>query len=406
MAIKLSLDSTKLYILAVSGGMDSMVLFDLFIQYKYNFVVVHFNHQKRTESIKDHELVQSMCLAHQIPYHYIKLNIDEGNFQEISRNKRYEHLENIASKLQTNYIVTAHHLDDLAETILMRFVRGSNLLGYAAIQPKTVVDGFTYLRPLLNYSKDDIKAYQAIHNVAYLEDHTNLEDNYLRNRIRHHIIPLLKKENDVLSHFKNFSTQSFLAADFIRYQTKSFLNLDLSFKLDAFMSLHKAVQMDVISFILEKINVNKTFVKISMIIEQLNSNKPNIDITLSKKFHMIKAYNDVYIHNINGYNMESVPLRLMISHNKADLSKNFIELCYNKLDFPIHVRKRQKGDKLHFTFGSKKLKDFLIDKKIPLKKRNELNIVVDSSGTILWIPELYLNKTLGNEHKIYISLKE
>ena len=104
MAIKLSLDSTKLYVLAVSGGMDSMVLFDLFIQYKYNFVVVHFNHQKRAESIKDHELVQSMCRAHQIPYYYIKLNIDEGNFQEISRNKRYEHLENIASKLQTNLI--------------------------------------------------------------------------------------------------------------------------------------------------------------------------------------------------------------------------------------------------------------------------------------------------------------
>jgi len=406
MTIKLSLDSTKLYVLAVSGGMDSMVLFDLFIKHEYNFVVVHFNHQKRSESIKDHELIQSICSSHKIPYYYIKLNINEGNFQEISRNKRYEHLEKIASKLHTNYIVTAHHLDDLAETILMRFVRGSNLLGYAAIQPKTVIDGFTYLRPLLDYSKDDIKAYQAKHHVRYLEDHTNLEDAYLRNRIRHHVMPLLKKENDVLSHFKNFSTQSYIASDFIRSHTKSFLSKELSFQLDAFKHLHQAVQMDVISFILEKLNIDKTFVKISTIIEQLNSNKPNIDITLSKNFHMIKAYNDVYIHNINGTNMESMPLRLMISHNKADLSKNSVELCYNKLDFPIHVRKRQKGDKLQFTFGSKKLKDFLIDKKIPLKIRNELNIVVDSSGTILWIPELYLNNTLGNEHKIYISLKE
>src|SRR5690554_4768459 len=221
-----------------------MVLFDLFVKHNLNFVVVHFNHQKRAESILDHELVESMCTLHHIPYHYIKLKIKNGNFQEVSRNARYKNLEFIAEQYHTPYIVTAHHLDDLAETILMKLIRGSNLLGYSSMQASTKIENFIYLKPLLNYSKEDIKTYQTKHGLLYLEDHTNLEDTYLRNRIRHHFMPLLKEENDVLTHFKNFSTQSYLASDYIRDQSKAFLNLDLSFNLKDFIKLHDAVKME------------------------------------------------------------------------------------------------------------------------------------------------------------------
>src|SRR5690554_4951409 len=160
MAIKLSLSPTNTYILAVSGGIDSMVLFDLFIKHKYKFVVVHFNHQKRTESLEDHKLIEGLCLLHQIPYHYIKLNIKSGNFQEMSRNARYLHLEEIADTYQTPYIVTAHHLDDLAETILMKLIRGSNLLGYSGMQETTQIDKYTYLKPLLHRTRADILKHQ------------------------------------------------------------------------------------------------------------------------------------------------------------------------------------------------------------------------------------------------------
>jgi len=406
MSIKLNLDSTNLYVLAVSGGIDSMVLFDLFLKHKYKFVVVHFNHQKRKESIHDHQLIEDLCHRHSIPYHYIKLNIKNGNFQESSRNARILNLEEIADAYKTKYIVTAHHLDDLAETVLMKLIRGSNLLGYSGMQAATHIDQYIYLRPLLNYSKSDIQYYQKAHDLKYLEDHTNLEDTYLRNRIRHHVLPMLKDENDVLNHFKNFSHQSYLAADYIRTQSKQFLNLDLSFKINEFNVLHDAVKMDIISLVFETLVIDKTFKKITTILKQLASNKPNISITLSKDFNMIKAYNLVYIEQSHKKSDETDVNRLMISHNKVDLQKNWVELCYNKLDFPIQLRHRLNGDKLSFTFGRKKLKDYLIDKKIPLSERNKLKIIVDSSGTILWIPGLYLNETLGTEHKIYLSIKE
>lgn len=406
MSIKLNLDSTNLYVLAVSGGIDSMVLFDLFLKHKYKFVVVHFNHQKRKESIHDHQLIEDLCHRHSIPYHYIKLNIKNGNFQESSRNARILNLEEIADTYKTKYIVTAHHLDDLAETVLMKLIRGSNLLGYSGMQAVTHIDQYIYLKPLLNYSKSDIQSYQKSHDLKYLEDHTNLEDTYLRNRIRHHVLPMLKDENDVLNHFKNFSHQSYLAADYIRTQSKQFLNLDLSFKLNEFNLLHNAVKMDIISLVFETLVIDKTFKKITTILKQLASNKPNISITLSKDFNMIKAYNLVYIEQSHKKSDETDVNRLMISHNKVDLQKNWVELCYNKLDFPIQLRHRLNGDKLSFTFGRKKLKDYLIDKKIPLSERNKLKIIVDSSGTILWIPGLYLNETLGTEHKIYLSIKE
>jgi tRNA(Ile)-lysidine synthetase-like protein len=406
MSIKFNLDTTNLYVLAVSGGIDSMVLFDLFLKHKYKFVVVHFNHQKRKESIHDHQLIEYLCHRHLIPYHYIKLNIKNGNFQESSRNARILNLEEIADSYKTKYIVTAHHLDDLAETVLMKLMRGSNLLGYSAMQEVAQINQYTYLKPLLNYSKSDIQNYQKAHDLKYLEDHTNLEDTYLRNRIRHHIIPILKDENDVLNHFKNFSHQSYLAADYIRTQSKQFLNLDLSFKLDEFNLLHDAIKMDIISLVFETLSIDKTFKKIKTILKQLASNKPNISITLSKDFNMIKAYNLVYIEQSHKKSDETNVNRLMISHNKVDLQKNWVELCYNKLDFPIQLRHRLNGDKLSFTFGRKKLKDLLIDKKIPLTERSKLKIIVDSSGTILWIPGLYLNETLGKEHKIYLSIKE
>ena len=178
MSIKLNLNPTSTYILAISGGVDSMVLFDLFLKHNYRCVVVHFNHQKRAESLEDHKLIEAQCALHNVPYHYIKLNIQQGNFQEIARNKRYLNLEAIADSYKTPYIVTAHHLDDLAETIIMKLIRGSNLLGYSGMQSATVMGTYTYLKPLLPYSRTSILSYQEKHHIAYLEDHTNLEDHY------------------------------------------------------------------------------------------------------------------------------------------------------------------------------------------------------------------------------------
>ncbi len=406
MDFKILLPKEHTYILAVSGGVDSMVLLDYLAKNNYQLVVVHFNHQKRADAHLDHALVESTAQLHKIPYHYIKLSIKTGNFQESARTLRLTHLEKIAEKYQTPYIVTAHHADDLAETILMKLIRGSNLLGYAAMQEKTVLGAFVYLKPLLKYAKHQLLDYAKAHQIAYLEDVSNLEDTYFRNRIRHHIMPILKDENEILAHFSSFSEQAFLASDYIRNQTKSFLKPDLSFSLSLFKDLHDALKMDVISFILESVDAVRSHEKIKTILKQLLSPKPNVAIKLSKDFSLIKAYDSVVLITPNKETDTDVAASLMISHKKDSAPNNWVELCYNELDFPIVLRGRLPGDLLSFPYGRKKLKSYLIEKKIPMTQRKKLLIAVDKKNTILWIPGLYINQTLGESNKIYLSIKE
>lgn len=406
MSFKINLSKLNTYIIAVSGGLDSMVLLDYLIKNGYKLVVVNFNHQKRSEAHLEHLSIEKICNFHNIPYHYIKLKIKKGNFQEEARNLRYEHLESVAVKHQTNYIVTAHHADDLAETILMKLLRGSNLLGYSSMQKSSNIGNFTYLKPLLDYAKEDLYAYAKAHQVIFNEDSSNLEDHYLRNRIRHNVIPLLKEENDVLKHFKNFSDQTYQTSEFIRLTTKKLTKSDLSIDLVTFKTLHIAIQTDMISYILESFNITRSFEKINVILKQLLSDKPNIEIKLSKAYYLVKAYQKAHMMPVDLLHLKKELPTLTISHNKVDNTKYSIELCYNKLDFPIQVRRRLPGDMLMFSFGRKKLKSYLIDKKIPKSIRDDLIVITDTNETILWIPDLYINDQLGNDNIIYLSLKE
>lgn len=406
MNLKIKLDPKKLYILAISGGIDSMVLLDLFMKGSYNFVVVHFNHQKRMDSNLDHELIQSICKLHDVSYHYIKLNIKNGNFQEQARQIRYQHLQEVAKNHHTNHIVTAHHLDDLAETVLMKLMRGSNLLGYSGMRDVFLMDGFYYYKPLLHVSKEEIYNYAADNQVDFLEDSSNQGDDYLRNRIRHHIIPKLKEERNFLTQIKKYSDQLYTTFDYVRKSSLAFLDGKNNFKLDRFISLHEAVKKDVISYLLETYSIYKSTEKIDNIIKQISSKKPHIEIKLDKEYDLLKTYNDVFIkrreNNLGSTNSKT----LTISHNKADIPMEHIEICYNKLDFPLLIRTRKDGDILSFDYGRKKLKSFLIDLKVPRQQRDKLILVVDQSGTILWIPGLYKNQTLGHDNKIYLAIKE
>ncbi len=406
MSIKINLSKLNTYILAVSGGLDSMVLLDYLIKNGYKLVVVNFNHQKRSEAHLEHLSIEKICELHFIPYHYIKLKIKTGNFQEEARNLRYENLEMVADLYHTPYIMTAHHQDDLVETIIMKLIRGSNLLGYSGMQKETKIGNYVYLKPLLDYSKEDLKDYAVNNQVTFMEDASNLTDDYLRNRIRHHVVPLLKDENDVLTHFSNFSNQVYQASSYIRELSKQQFDETLTIHLESFKTLHVALQTDMISYLLETYNINRSYEKITSILKQLLSNKPNIQIKLSQDYRLVKAYlkANIIFHDVDQIKKE-LPA-LTISHNKVDLHKYSIELCYNKLDFPIQIRRRLPGDLLMFPFGRKKLGRYLIDKKIPTSKRDDLIVIVDQNNTILWIPNLYINQTLGKDNTIYLSLKE
>ena len=153
----LDLNNSKI-VLGVSSGPDSMcllnILSDLKEKYNLEIIVAHVNHKKRVESDEEEHFLEDYCKTRHIIFEkYILNDYQKGNFESFARNKRYEFFTKLVNKYQANYLMTAHHGDDLIETILMRLVRGSNLKGYQGISLITNCSNYKLVRPLLYVNK-------------------------------------------------------------------------------------------------------------------------------------------------------------------------------------------------------------------------------------------------------------
>ena len=189
-------------IVACSGGPDSMCLLDVIKAYKESFnlkiICAHVNHGLRAESEEEANFVKNFCDKNNIVFEYMKINTyKNGKFtEEEGRKKRYTFLDDLANKHNANYIMTAHHGDDLIETVLMRITRGSNLKGYAGITMISKHKNYSVIRPLLNLTKRDIFEYIKSKHIEYVLDKSNEDEKYTRNRYRKQMLPFLKKEDE------------------------------------------------------------------------------------------------------------------------------------------------------------------------------------------------------------------
>ncbi|CAP18459.1 tRNA(Ile)-lysidine synthase [Candidatus Phytoplasma mali] len=415
MCISLSINLNKklFYIISVSGGVDSMVLLNVLFHKNIRLAVVHFNHLKRKESFKDKILVENYCLKNNIPFFYFEIKPLSNNFQNESRLLRQKNLQSVALLYRTYYIITAHHLDDLAENIFMKISRGSSLLGYSGgMQVKQKISDFYFLKPFLYVNKKEILNYAKKNNIHYLDDITNTLDIYKRNEIRNQIIPWFKKDINFLKHIKIYHFQLLGAHKFIRNETKNFFKLQNSnlFCLKIFLDLHSTVQKDIILFLFENKNIFKNFNLLQDIIKGLKEKlKPNLCWDISKNFQFVKSYDHFFLLDKTKKSLKQFKKPILCMVLFLELI-NFIfnhmcQIYYDNLLLPLKLRHRKQGDIIKFLYGTKKLKSFLIEKKIPLYKREELWLIVDDQDQILWIPQIYINKTLGKKNNCYLILK-
>lgn len=167
------------YILAVSGGVDSVVLLDQFALRHQDFVVAHFDHgvRSREESSNDADFVRNLCKKYDIKCIVAKGELGPNAGEELARTKRYEFLRKVCESENADAIVTAHHQDDLIETVIMNLIRGTGWRGLAPMASDVV-------RPLLDLSKVEIVAYAIDHELDWVEDKTNWGLRYFRNRVR------------------------------------------------------------------------------------------------------------------------------------------------------------------------------------------------------------------------------
>ena len=191
-------------LVGVSGGPDSVFLLHLLNSYKRKFgiklFVAHMDHGLRgAESAKDAKFVKMLSRKLGLKLAYKKINVKsiktKLSLEELLREKRYAFFKTAAKKFKANIVTTAHTLDDQAETVMMRIIKGASLKGIVGIHPVRTEGKVRYVRPLLEVEKKEIVSYLKSHAVAYRIDRTNFKDDFLRNRVRNKVLPYLEKIN-------------------------------------------------------------------------------------------------------------------------------------------------------------------------------------------------------------------
>lgn len=166
------------FVVAVSGGVDSVVLLDMLVRTGgHELIVAHFDHGIRSDSVADGRFVEGLAKKYNLPFVLTREELGGEASEELARNRRYAFLREVAANHKAT-IVTAHHSDDVVETVAINLIRGTGWRGLAVLGSKDII------RPLIRYSKDQIIAYALAHRLEWVEDHTNASERYLRNRVR------------------------------------------------------------------------------------------------------------------------------------------------------------------------------------------------------------------------------
>ncbi len=192
----------KTLVVAVSGGPDSLALLDLLYQIKkqcqFKLISAHLDHQLRPDSLEEEKVISAYCVNKGIQSvnGIWPQNLHPATgIEAAARKYRYNFLVKVMQQHQGDYLLTAHHMDDLLENILLKFIRSGYPSEMNSLKPISKIQGMTLLRPLLSKKKEDLLLYDHKRQISYVIDKTNNEDDTLRNKLRHHVIPLLKKEN-------------------------------------------------------------------------------------------------------------------------------------------------------------------------------------------------------------------
>lgn len=419
-----TIKENEMLITATSGGPDSMALLSLLIKLsktkKITIICAHVNHNLRKESQEEAIMVEKYANENNLIFEKMEINHYEGNTENYARTQRYNFFEKLIKKYNATYLLTAHHGDDLTETILMRMVRGSSLKGYSGFQEITDKDTYKIYRPLITKTKDELLNYAKTHNIPYAVDKTNFSEEYTRNRYRLNILPILKKENkSVHLKFLKFSETLKLYDDHINKEAneklnKVYQNNNLNLKL--FENEDELIKRKILYQILNNLyykNISLiTDNHVELILSIIESPKPNLKINLPNKVLVIKNYQNLYFtqnNEIKSYSFtfeDKVILpndKILIKEETEDTSNYTIRLNSKELSLPLIVRTRQNGDKMEIKNlnGHKKIKDIFIDEKISETARNSWPILTDQNNQIIWLPGLKKSKFDKQKHENY-----
>ena len=426
-------------VVGVSGGHDSMCLLHVLNSIKeeldFQIVVCHINHGVRGEyALRDEMFVKEYSESLGLEFYSLRKNMNDYakekkiSPEEAGRLIRYGFFNKVLSSYKNGKIAVAHNSNDQVETIIMRMIRGTGLDGLVGINFK--VDNV--IRPILNVTRDEIESYIERNNIPVVIDHTNLETDYTRNKIRLELIPYIEENfnpnfsNSILRLCENVKSEvSFLEdytilcynemvinsnKDKVVLNNKKLINLDKNIKrrvirhaIDKLTGSLQGFEMVHIDNIID-LSVKEDTGKFINLPGDLTASLDYNNLTIS--FLKSNTIDTDYLYDLQlGKNyISSLNLEIELSIiDKEDISKfnksksGYIYFDFDKVKGNIKVRNRRNGDR--FTpfgmTGSKKIKDFFIDEKIPRDEREKIPMLVDDENIIY-----VLNYRLNENYKI------
>lgn len=419
----------------VSGGPDSLSLLHFLYRYRKLLQIkvsaITIDHQLRSETSEaDVKFVQSFCEALNIPCYSRTVSVPEYQAkhalgtQLAARELRYQAYQEVMQAHQMNLLALGHHGDDQIETVVMQLTKTTNLHNLTGIPTRRSLSFGEVVRPFLCVTKQDIYEYANKHQLAYRLDESNLENTYMRNRIRQEVLPALQEENPNLAmtmqqlvqhltedesfimneakrlfpevvHTDSFSVKvEFSAQQFLAYpvslQRRLFrLTLDylyevipeqITYKQErAFLNLLKQTGQKQLDFP-EGCRIYKVYDKVicsfSDSLEETARLEEKMIQKLPARIKLLNEEAELFVRRVDDSLANSLPV-----------SKDRLILPEEQIQFPLEIRTRRPGDRMHYEGleGTKKIKDIFIDEKVAQARREQWPILTDQSGTILWV---------------------
>ncbi|MCL2564633.1 MAG: tRNA lysidine(34) synthetase TilS [Defluviitaleaceae bacterium] len=429
-------------LIALSGGADSVVLLHVLRKLGYKLYASHINHMIRgEEALRDEQFAINLCRELEVPIKVYQKNCPEYakskglSLEEAARTLRYEALEAARELFGCQKIATAHTESDNQETMLIRLLRGTSPYGLRGIDAKRE----HIVRPLLYCSREEIIEYAEKHNLSYMTDSTNKNMDYLRNRIRHMLLPELKSSYNpnIASALSRLSENLKTDADYFAKETdcayKEYIApykamASVTIPMEAYKNLHLAIlerliRLGVKSVIGDDKDFDNIHTKMVLRLFNMRSGKK---ISLSKGLFAANAFGNVIIYKEAAVQIKEITLKIgdfiqientgtfiSVSSKEINFRENFVKTCAgvfkcDKIMGSLVLRTRKAGDMISTPKGKiVKYKDFLIERKVPEFMRDNIYIVASDNKVLMMLsanPYAASDEVENEVLKIYIDI--
>ena len=399
----LNLDKNQKYLLACSHGPDSMALFFMLKEEGYKFAVAHVNYHLREESDDEQKELEDYCAKNNIELYVKEVNesLGENNLEEQCRIIRYTFFKKLVNKYHFYAVLIAHNQDDVIETYLMQKTR-QNLVEFFGIKENPIIFDTKIIRPVLGFTKQELLMFCDINKVEYSIDKTNLQDVFLRNKIRHQVVEKMSKEerNKILEEMALENEKLAKIQEKIsRIKTKTieeYNRLSDDEFLYAIVRLGRTLKPNFVMSRTQGLEIRKIF----------KSDKANISVDISG-LKLVKSYDSFDLIKDDdkqdfSYEIKE-PTMLDTEYFYLDFTGDTSNRNVASNDYPLTIRNAKPEDTYLISGYTKQLRRLFIDWKVPLPLRKRWPVIVNKDGIIIYVPRYQKNFKKEDDCNFYVK---